>query len=295
MIDTTLGKSGEDYHQIYSVAFDEKNKKVFVFDRALSKIQVYSEDGTYKRTLPCPDLRLRIFNFDNETLLAYDDHGILSDKYSNQPYLFISKRDGQVISKLNITMNVRHSNTIVKTVVDNTGKNALLPITVTIPPINYSDGQGFVISDLSSDTIFSLNRKRGLVPLLVSRPSVQDENPQKQMLTVMLKTKDFICLRKTPIDLKMTDTNSKVSVTDIMYNFKDGSSCDPLWINNEFTIKDYWEFEAAETTENIGVCLIDTYYLSESSKAGKLQGKLQQVASNLNEEDNPVIMIANFK
>ena len=291
------GKGGEEYNFIHSVTYDEKNSELFIFDRSSQKILVYQSDGVYKRTLSCPELRLNIFNFDEELLFAYDDYMVPSPdkKYSKRPYVFLSKKDGKVISDLDITFDERYSNIIIKNVVDNEGKPALMPLTVTVPATNFSDGQNFIISDFSSDTIYQLNRKKELVPFLVRTPSIHENGRIKHLLSMLLKTKNFVYLRTTEIDLDISDSRAKVPLTDIFYDLNDNNMFVASWVNNDITSIKNWNFQAAETSENIGVCFIEAYVLLEASKAGILKGKLQQVASELNEEDNPVVMIAKFK
>ena len=66
------GGSGQEYPYIGEAGtiFDEKNNEIFVCTHT---IQVYSLTGEHKRTLKINTDRKKVYNFDNESLLVYDD------------------------------------------------------------------------------------------------------------------------------------------------------------------------------------------------------------------------------
>ena len=69
------GQGYWEYLTISGLVFDEKNEEIFVANmHSTCQIQVYSLLGKYKRTLNYPkNFELKIFDFDDETLLVYDE------------------------------------------------------------------------------------------------------------------------------------------------------------------------------------------------------------------------------
>jgi len=129
----------------------------------------------YKRTLKYDEnLLLLAYNFDDETFLVFDEKGVNArdwqdGKYSDTPYQFMSKKDGSIVSKLDIKLPVRYATIFM---LGEGGMN------VHIPPYNrYFYGQDFVIGDYSSDTIYKLSKNKELNPFLVRKPSVHTSDP----------------------------------------------------------------------------------------------------------------------
>lgn len=113
------GQSGQEYPWIGDAGtiLDEKNEEIFVCSQS---IQVYSLNGEYKRTLKINTIlsHSKVFNLDDKSLLVYDDVIIdrgLEDKTKNDPYRLVSKKDGSLISILDIHFPQRYSTRILQT------------------------------------------------------------------------------------------------------------------------------------------------------------------------------------
>ena len=81
------GGSGEEYNYPLQLRLDEKAKELFLLDIS-NKIQVYSIEGKYKRSLSIPkDVRIEImYNCDEQHLLGYDSY--MLDRKDKQSSLF---------------------------------------------------------------------------------------------------------------------------------------------------------------------------------------------------------------
>ena len=141
------GPSDQEYFNITSgVIFDEKNEEIFVCNNR--NIQVYSLNGKYKRTLKFANLKYEIYNFDDETLLVYDEVDILSSNAPKKnPYRLISKEDGNTVVVFDISLPKRYSMEILydKWILTTSLSN------------NRYYGKDFVITDISSDTMYLNN------------------------------------------------------------------------------------------------------------------------------------------
>jgi len=290
------GQSGTEYNNLSIVTFDEKAKEIFVADRysSIPKILVYAEDGKFKRNFPLPpDLIPReMYNFDDGTLLVYDEFGLLQNNYSNNPYLLISKNDGSVVDTLDIHLPVRVSNRVPMEIeVD--GQTMMTALTLSINN-NRSSGNSFLIADWSSDTIYRLTPRKELQPIIVRNPPVQKSEP-KIIVSNELVTDKFIFLAKAVLDFEMAKKSRTFPTMSIMYDFETGQLNEYMLINRDLEKRGMGSgFDSAITPENIGVYTLEVHRLFEADKAGELKGELKQLLKTLDEDDNPILVKVKF-
>jgi hypothetical protein len=282
-----FNEKGRDGYFILDYAlYDEPNKEVFILDKASDKIYVYTENGARKRILNMPKSTsiAEIYNFDANTLLAFHEHhyGPLIEK---QPYMFISKKDGSIISHLNITTNKANPRELRRT-------NENGSITAHIIRSNYSGsckfGQDFILANMSCDTIYLLKQDKTLIPLFVQSPTVFTEPPI--ITSVRMKTDDFITFSIYPYDLSNSAKKkggSTKEIKDLMYEFKTGQFFELE--KNKYTA------EKVDVPANTSVELIPAWALKSWLEKGKLKGELKQIAQKVDISDNPVIEITKFK
>jgi hypothetical protein len=292
------GRSGEEYIQLRKLIFDEKNKEFFVL--TFNKIIVYSEKGEYKRTLPFPEkINLtRIYNFDDETLFGYDEYGILTNEYNAKPYLFISKKNGVVVSTLEHSLPKRYSNRILFEAKNEKGENETKALALSGYANNWTDGNNFVISDLSDDTVYQLTRDKKLIPLITREPSVH-KSDIRVFLTSELQTDKFMLLNYVKINfeqmLKNIQANEGYSISTLLYDFTNNRIYDVLIYNADCEKYCCYQFADANITENCGADLMSTDAVVSYFQNNKVSGELRQIAETLNEDDNQILMIVKFK
>ena len=288
------GQGGMDYNNIYSIAFDEKAKEIFIFDRFSTnpKLLVYAEDGVYRRTLACPsDFQARnMFVFDDESLLVFNDFGLTQDKYSNKPYLFISKKDGSIVDTLDIHLSVRISDRV-RYRIDVEGGTALATLTIGTTN-NRSYGKNFLIADWSSDTIYRLTPLKELQPVIVRIPLVHNSDP-KIVISNNLVTSKFIFLSKIVLDIEMAKKGNRLPSMDLLYDFETRQINEYKLINKDIETVKVGIYESV-TPVNTGVYLFDVVQLIEADEAGKLKGDLKELLKKLDAEDNPVLVKIKF-
>lgn len=155
---------------------DEKAKELFLLDIS-NKIQVYSIEGKYKRSLSIPkDVRIEImYNCDEQHLLGYDSYMLdRKDKQPNsRPYLLISKKNG-VVSRLPVTIHKRVGKRIYIT---QGGQTAT--VSMSLYPLANS-GSEFIFADLAGDTVYSYCNHK-LTPLFVRTPKADASEPRLVM------------------------------------------------------------------------------------------------------------------
>jgi hypothetical protein len=289
------GQGDKEYNNLSGVVFDEKNEEIFVFDTSSARrILVYTVDGTYKRTLKYDEgLSLKGYDIDDETLLVYDDYGLRQNTYREKPYMFMSKKDGSIVSELNINMPVRYSNSAVMSVEVN-GQSMIAPLTITLTN-NRDYGQDLVIADMSLDTIFRLTKAKELTPLVVRTPSVHASEPRTVWVS-NLATEKFIIFAKATLDFELVRRTQSISTETFMHEFETGETSEVSFVNDDYPSGKNWEPAGVSIpTKNVAVSLIQASGLVEAYKEKKLKGELEKVTATLDEEDNPVLMIVKFK
>jgi hypothetical protein len=269
--------------RIQSLVFDEKNEEIFVYTTSPSpRFQVYSLNGKYKRSLTfTSELTLRgSYNWDDNTLLAYDEKEVPGQDYRIKPYLLISKKDGTIISELDIAYPIRFNNRFIEETPE--GKRA----SIIYMDISRSDGRDFMFGEICSDTIFLSNRKI----LLTKTPSVHTIYPKVAVVPI-LKTDKFVILERALLSF-----SKEASKERLFYDFKTGEVYTESFVNNDYPERKEELQVEVSTEKNIGVYTISTYKLVEAYKEGRLpEGKLKEIASKLQEDDNEVLMLVKFK
>ena len=293
------GQGSEEYIDVSGIVFDEKNEEIFVQDiLTLSKILVYSLTGEYKRTLKFSnDLRIRPYNFDDSCLLLYDEYNYTfnTGKTNEKPYMLVSKQDGSIVSALDIKMPVRYANRIIEVIDPGGGQEKMfMPLSISTSRSLYY-GQDFVISDISSDTIYLLEQNSGLTPLLVRKPSVHASEPRK-VWTSPLTTEKFIILDVVTLDFYAAQNGRFFPTVALMYEFETGETYEVSFIDVDYGMRKWTPIGLDPAIpKNEYAWLFQVVNLKTAYEGKKLKGELEQLVSTLDVEDNPVVQIIKFK
>ena len=277
------GQSGQEYAWIRYTIFDERNEEIFVCNRS---IQVYSLKGKYKRTLKINTLQYEstVYNFDDKALLMYDDLNIdpgLKFKTKRKPYRLMSKKDGSLISLLNIDLPKRYSTRIAKI-----EKSNWRPIQMYFPS-NIYYGHDFMIADISSDTLYMLTQNKKKTPVLVRKPSVHASEP-RNVWTIILTTDKFMIIGEVLLDF-----NSKGGkIPTFMYEFKTGKINKVEFLDSESERGSLRFGSSPAIAKNMTAQFMQTPSFISMHKKIQLKGK---VGKTLREDDNPVLRIIKFK
>jgi len=291
------GQSGKEYSWIRAgVIFDEKNEEIYVCSQS---IQVYKINGEFKRTLKKNAIQneLKVYNFDNETLLIYEGVNIdpayevfakkngLNFSPTAKPYSLISKKDGSTVFAFDIFLPIRYSNKFAQVLENNTWR----PIEIFFPNSIYY-GEDFMIADISCDTMFLLTKEKILTPILVRKPSVHTSEPRR-VWTTLLTTDRFIVMGIIPLDI-----NSKSGkIPFFLYEFKTGEFSILSIFDSEYGMKEWGPSTSPVIAKNMTAELRQTHILLEAYKKKQLKGKFEKFVETLDEDDNPIVRIMTFK
>ena len=286
------GQGGMEYSWISTgTLLDEKKEEIYVCSQF---IQVYSLKGEYKRTLKIGSFEndMKIINFDDESLLIYDDVVIepgREKRTKKDPYSLISKKDGSLISILDIHFSKRYSNAIAQK-----DGNNWRPY-----KFNYSNnmhyGSDIVIMDLSSDTLFHLSSNKGLRPLLIRKPSVHASEP-RNIWFPLLTTDKFMLFCTFILDFNTTGAR----IPTLMYDFKTGEASKVSILDTEYDTRAWsqgrWEPSGSPAiAKNMYAEFIQASSVIDAYKGKRLKGNGMKIAKTLVEDDNPVVRILKFK
>lgn len=284
-----MGQGAEEYGRIQHVVADEKNGELFVYATSpVSRYQVYTFDGTFKRTLPSPagtDLKSG-YNWDDTSLLCYDEYDIHGTGYRTKPYLFLSKQDGTITSELDITFPVRFGNRIIRQTAE--GRQAIVFV---FRHSRYA-GTNFLVGEIYSDTIWQANRQQKLTPVLTKTPSVHTTDP-RTILTPLFKTDRFIVLEKAT--LKLSDSG-RLESDRLIHEFSTGETSRVTFESRDCPSVEPDFLYDVSTPDNVAVCLLEAFKLKEAYNDNTLpEGELKRIAATISEDDNGVLMLVKCK
>ena len=285
------GQGPEEYITVINIVFDEDRRELFVADGLGSrKILVYDLDGQFKRRINYPkDVRYSsLHNYDRGYLLGSNNGS--TDEFG-QMFHIISKEDGSVVRQIDIPFE----------------KKANLPaITPSGYPIAGSTSgiflykNEFIITDLSTDTVYSCSADQDLQPFIVRTPPIHAMSYPEVYLSPRFISDRYYFMRTVKMDIAPYKTlESFLSIplpsTDLVYDTKEKASYEYKLYNADITNKTEVDISGPCNNEIIFIESIDAYRLVEYYKKGELKGRLEEIAATLDEDDNPVIMLVKHK
>lgn len=165
------GQGGEEYVSCFNITLDEDRNEMFINDIHSKKILVYDLYGKFKRSFKHKEgggslFYTDVFNYDKENLICYD-------QYSKEiPFVLISKQDGSISKDIKIPFEK-------KILLQQQTTEGEMVYTVSPGPyrsiIIFKDN--WMLSELSSDTVYTLLPDHSLRPSLVRTPPIQSMNP----------------------------------------------------------------------------------------------------------------------
>jgi len=297
------GRGDKEYIQILDIAYDEGLGEIYVSSYYKNTILIYSEEGKFIKHLPLQgDMIIeRLYNYNADLLLAYNrfyGDSKMEDINQQNPYLFLSKRDSRIVSRL----ETNYSNRLSKSKMITISETTKIPIVSSSNNVlKYPDE--LIIADFASDTIFSYSDRGELVPLFIRTPSVWDEALIETSIEMKIKQLLFISAIPMGSEYLKEMINKrglgafKIDGVDLMFDLKSREIFIPEISNSHSAsgFANYSSNEADIAVEDVSVSLINSYQLIESLNKGELSGPLKEVAERINEDDNPVLMVIRFK
>lgn len=281
------GQGAEEYTFINGVVLDENADEMFVNCASTKKIYVYDLSGNFKRSFSHTEGSeyLHVYNYDKAHLIRYDMSLYYKEgeKRGDGTYhAIISKQDGSIAQSISVPFDV------IKAPVVQQGDG--VAVTSVRPIIPYQDK--WLIVETSSDTVYNyIPEENRLCPFLVKTPSQDPEI----LLTMGALTDRYYFMQTIKKVFDFT-TGKGFPLTDLVYDTQEKAVFSVSVLN-----EDYVKKQAADMTShpvNSEIACFQTLAanrLVEAYEEDGLKGRLKEIAANLNEESNPVLMLVRNK
>ena len=283
-------KSDEEYTNILNITLDEDNEEMFVSDIYNKKIYVYDLYGKFKRSFRHKEgggslFYTEIFNYDRDNLLCCDPYN------EEIAFVLVSKQDGSITKEIKIPFKEKKdlSQTRMQ------GEQGVVMSPGPYRPITPYNGN-WILLEFSSDTVYTLLPDYSLQPFIVRTPPIQSMDPEVMLRLRLLSDRYYFM--DAVVNEYNFNTRRGFSTTFLMYDKQEKVFFGYTLYNGDYSIKKeiYMSSLRPVNHEIESWQKIEAYQLVESYKNGELKdGKLKEIASKLDEEDNPVIMLIKHK
>lgn len=283
------GASAREYNNLSDVLYLPKEKEIMVIDSwNKRKIFVYNVNGDFKRVLPIIEGYQwnKLVSYNDSLLLCYDTQGAIimrkGSKPSTKPFVFVSKKDGEIIDNLGLEVPERLSTSMIIS----KGKRGMSVRYYNIKSI-LAYNSDFIINEISADTIYSYTPQKQLKPFIVKQPDIQKMKQEERVwLDVRELSDNYIVMQKAKGSKGKTPDYER---TDLLVDRATNKICQGKWHNADL------KGDNAEKYARFGAYLINADILLDALDAGKLSGKLKAIAEKLDVEDNPVMVKVTLK
>ena len=283
------GQGAEEYVAISGIVLDEDKYEMFVTDNVSRRMLVYNLDGKYLRSFKFQKNAMykKIYNFDKQNLICYD----FSSSNEGQSFAIISKQDGSITQEIQIPFEEIKTIYIFLRDEANDMTYGAAPYIYPIIPV---PNNNWILVEPSSDTIYSYSSEYEMKPFLTRVPSIQSMNPEVFLLPSVVT--DRYCFMEIVKKEYSFSTGKGFPSTFLMYDRQEKSIFRYTVNNADYSYKNIVNMVLSpESSEVAFYHKIEPSGLVDSYKKGELKGKLKEIASKLDPEDNPVIMLIKHK
>ena len=283
------GQGAEEYVTISGIVLDEDKHEMFVTDNETRKMFVYNLDGKYKRSFKFQKNAMykKIYNFDKQNLICYN----FSSSNEGQSFAIISKQDGSITQEIQIPFEEIKTIYIFLRDEANDMTYGAAPYIYPIIPV---PNNNWILVEPSSDTIYSYSSGYEMKPFLTRVPSIQSMNPEVFLFPSVVT--DRYCFMEIVKKEYSFSTGKGFPSTFLMYDRQDKSIFRYTVNNADYSYKNIVNMVLSPQSSEVAFYhKIEPSGLVDSYKKGELKGKLKEIASKLDPEDNPVIMLIKHK
>ena len=274
------------------IVLDEENNEIFVHER---KMLVYDLNGTFKRSFKYryDYMFNRFHNYDRDHLFAFDFSVEFEDLKKRSAYhVIISKQDGSVISEVQIPFKDKKS-----TVIQYRTEDRIITHNpdddVSLSSIFPYQGN-WILSLPSADTVYMYLPDNSMLPFIARTPSIQSMDPLIFLFPKVF-TEQYYFMRI----MKKGTLNDEVMfpTTSLVYDRQERKFYECTVKNDDFTTKKlvYQSQYPCYDDKIVFWQRYEAHDLVEAYNNGELKGRLNEIATVLDEEDNPVIMLVKHK
>ena len=271
------GNGPEEYNWLSFAQYDKECDEIYILSYSECKFYVYDIRGNFKRSF---STQCNTFNILERFFIMGDE---IIGYCRENTYMRLSKHTGEVLGKYTFGTSTNLGGSYYS---NNMRVNNQVTTFV-------KDTKGYILTAYSSDTIWLLMPEKTLVPIGVRTPSALSMELPIFLLPIKNTPRYYFTYtqKKTdgyPEKMYMVDKKEK-QIYSLESNFR----------NKEYDGQEVYFYgmfiTQASLPANIAVQPISASYLIEAYEKEQLSGKLKEIASRLNDDDNPVLMIIKFK
>jgi hypothetical protein len=283
------GAGNEEYTFIQRIVLDENKKEMLVHDHQVKKIIVFDLDGNFKRSLEQnDDLEFaHVYNFDRENLICNNYW-----RTDRSPFTVISKQDGSITKDIQIPF--KEKKLMHLRVTDKVNNMTYSVVPRTYNPIIPNSGNYWILVEPSADTVYKYMPDHTMIPILVRTPPIQSMNPEIFLfLSILTDRYYFMESVKKEYDW---ETGNGFPTTDLMYDKQEKAIFEYTIYNADYSDAKSVNMKTTPVNDEIATWQkLEAPDLVEAYKKNQLKGQLKEIAANLTEESNPVIMLIKQK
>lgn len=276
------GQGAEEYPRINEVILDESNGEIFVMSEG-NRILVYDLYGGFKRSLNIDREVSSMYDYDKNNLISYDmsDYHSKGKDRSKSYHLIISKQDGSITREIFIPFKT------INTPIVKDGENFVAGYFYEIRLSN----DKCTLMDTSADTLYNYAPDGTLSPFIVRTPSADTMQPEV-FLYMGIQT-DRYYFMQTVKNVFNFEKGNGFYTDQLVYDKEEKAIYQVAVYNDDYAEKRTVAVTARSVNRDIeDVTSLNASRLVEIYKKGQLkEGKLKEIASRLDEDDNPVIML----
>lgn len=276
------GQGAEEYPRINEVILDESNGEIFVMSEG-NRILVYDLYGGFKRSLNIDREVSSMYDYDKNNLISYDmsDYHSKGKDRSKSYHLIISKQDGSITREIFIPFKT------INTPIVKDGENFVAGYFYEIRLSN----DKCILMDTSADTLYNYAPDGTLSPFIVRTPSADTMQPEV-FLYMGIQT-DRYYFMQTVKNVFNFEKGNGFYTDQLVYDKEEKAIYQVAVYNDDYAEKRTVAVTARSVNRDIeDVTSLNASRLVEIYKKGQLkEGKLKEIASRLDEDDNPVIML----
>ena len=295
----------QDVGKEYILATNRNNDgDIFIFDRKTGKgvrkinrrgqgAEEYARIneiilyGKFKRCLSLDREVSSIFDYDKDNLICYDmsDYHSKGEDRTKSYHIILSKQDGSITRDIFIPFKT------IDTPIVNDGDRFIANYSYQI---RLSNGK-CTLMDTSADTLYNYASDGTLSPFVVRTPSAHTMEPEV-FLYMGIHTDRYYFMEAVKNVFNFEKGNGFYA-DELVYDKEEKAVFQVTIYNDDYVDKRTVAMTAKPINREIeDVTSLNAARLVEIYKKDQLKdGKLKEIASRLNEEDNPVIMLVKQK
>ena len=160
--------------------------------------------------------------------------------------------------------------------------------------LTFPDRDKWILVNTSSDTIFHYLPDGNLSPFIVRSPSISSMDTKVFLFPTVIT--DRYCFMRTMRKEVDFTTFKGFLGEDLVYDKQENALFSYILYNDDFINKEEVSLTSEPRNPEIAICqTLDAPDLVEAYEKGQLKGKLKEIAANLDEESNPVVMLLKKK